>query len=35
MTELNEERILELITGEESESVEFKTAIRLKARKGH
>ncbi len=35
MTELNEERMLELISGEESESVEFKTAICLKARKGH
>ncbi len=35
MVELNEERILELITGEESESVEFKTALRVKVRKGH
>lgn len=35
MTELNEERILELITGEESEPVKFKMALRIKARKGH
>jgi hypothetical protein len=35
MTELNEERMLELISGEESESVEFRTALRVKVRKGH
>jgi len=34
MTDLNEERILELMFGEKSESVEFKTALRVNARKG-
>ena len=35
MTVLNQERILELISGEELESVEFKRALLVKARKGH
>ena len=35
MTVLNQERILELISGEESESVEFKMALLVKARKVH
>lgn len=35
MIELTEERILELISGEESESVEFKTALWVNVRKGN
>ncbi len=35
MAELNEERILVLISYEESESVEFMTVLRIKARKGY
>ena len=35
MTELNEESILALLSGEESESLESKMPIRLKARKEH
>ena len=35
MTELNEERTLELISGEKSESVELKDVLRVKARKRH
>lgn len=35
MIELTEERILELISGEESESVEFKMILQIKMIKGH
>ena len=35
MAELDEERLLELISGEESEAVEFKSPLRVKARRGH
>jgi hypothetical protein len=35
MAELNEERFLELISCEESESAEFMKALRIKARKGY